>query len=123
MRYTDNRFHMHVEINASGTDVPEDQMIRMQQALEPLGERLAEFPESRLWLKIVFHSRSLTHHVQAKLKVPGRTIITGAHHEFLDTAFEAAPRGDWTEDPAGLRRRGLPLAAGLPGAAVTRARS
>lgn len=88
MRYTDDRFHMQVEFNADGTDVPDDQMVRMQQALEPLGERVAEFPESQLWLKLIFHSRSLTHHVQAKLKVPGRTIITGAYDAFLDTAFQ-----------------------------------
>ena len=79
---------LQVDIETKECDIPEDQRARMQDGLERIGEAVQDFPESHLWLTVVFHPNSQAFHVQSKLRLPGHTIVTGGQSEHLDTAFE-----------------------------------
>src|SRR5205823_5098081 len=65
---------------------------RMQRSLAPLGEAVKDFAASDLWVTCVRHPRSQTFHVEAKLKLPGRTLMTGDRDAYLDTAFQQCVR-------------------------------
>src|SRR4051812_44032466 len=77
----------HVEIDTLDCDLPDDELARIQQDLDLLAEELLEFPDSQLFLKIVHHPRIERYHAQAKLKLPGKTIITGHYSPWLDDAL------------------------------------
>jgi hypothetical protein len=77
----------HVEIDTQDCDLPDDEQTRIQQDLDLLAQELLEFPDSQLFLKIVHHSRTERYHAQAKLKLPGKTIITGRYSPWLNEAL------------------------------------
>src|SRR5438132_6691517 len=89
MQYTDQRTHLHVEFETKECTIPKDELAHMEEALLPLREAIYGLPRADLWFNIDFHPRSQTHHVQAKLKLPGSTIITGDRQPYLDSAFQA----------------------------------
>jgi len=78
---------LQVEIETQQCTIPEDERSRMQASLERLAEAVEEFPESQLALKVVFHSKSEIYHGQAKLKLPGKSIVTGHGSQWLDDAL------------------------------------
>jgi hypothetical protein len=92
MQYADDRYHLHVEFGAKECSIPQDEMARMQASLEPLGEAVRDFPRSDLWFNVVFHPNSRIYHVEAKLKVPGRTFFSGATDPYLDSAYQRCVR-------------------------------
>jgi ribosome-associated translation inhibitor RaiA len=77
----------HVEIDTQDCDLPQDEQTRIQQDLDLLAQELLEFPDSQLFLKIVHHPRTERYHAQAKLKLPGKTIITGRYSPWLHEAL------------------------------------
>jgi hypothetical protein len=77
----------HLEIAALDCDLPGDELTHIQDDLTLLAQNLAEFPTSELYLRIVHHPRSERYHVQAKLKLPGKTIVTGHYSPWLDEAL------------------------------------
>jgi hypothetical protein len=87
MQFTADYRHTHVEIDMLDCELPGDEKTRIQESLEPLGEDLLDFPASELYLKIVHHPRIERYHAQAKLKLPGKTIITGHYSPWLDEAL------------------------------------
>src|SRR5262249_22092433 len=72
--------------------IPEDELARMQASLEPLGEAVRDFPHSDLWFNVVYHPNSRIYHVEAKLKVPGRTFFSGDTDPYLDSAYQRCVR-------------------------------
>jgi len=92
MEYSDERHHLHVEINARDCTIPADERARMETALEELGDAVQDFPASQLWMNVIYHARSALFHVEFKLKLPGRTLFTGERGEVLDLAFERGLR-------------------------------
>jgi len=88
MRYREERYHWQVEFETRECTIPADELTRMQNALAPLGEAVADFPASELRIKVIYHPRSDTYHVVARLKLPGQTLFTGERDPYLDTAFQ-----------------------------------
>jgi hypothetical protein len=87
MVLTDNHRRLRVELASKGCEVPEDQRTRLQRLIEPLGEAVKDFPNPELWLKVIFHENRGAYHVEAKLKLPGRTHFTGDNDPHLDSAL------------------------------------
>lgn len=92
MQYDDDRNHLHVAITAKDFAIPADELTRMQRALEPVGEAVCDYPHADLWITAIRHARSASYHVEAKLKVPGATLLTGDHDAYLDSAFQRCLR-------------------------------
>ena len=88
MRYFDAPHHLQVQFDAKDCQIPPDELSRMQRSLAPLSEAVKEFAMSELWITCICHPRSQTFHVEGKLKMPGRTVITGDRDTHLDTAFQ-----------------------------------
>jgi hypothetical protein len=63
----------------------------MQRLLEPVGEAVQGFPSSELFVHVHLHPRQ-DYHVEARLKVPGRTLVSGDCDPFLDSAFQRCVR-------------------------------
>lgn len=87
MAYTLSQHHLHIEIDAKECRIPDDVRARIQPRLARLGEAVHDLASSQLWLTVVYHPRSQIYHAQAKLKIPGQTIITGDRNQALDTAL------------------------------------
>src|SRR5438105_7392782 len=90
MQYTDERYHLHVELSTKDCDIPADERARMQQSLEPLGQAVEDLPRSDLWLKVIHHdgNQSAPYHVEAKLKLPGQTLFSSDWDAHLDSSFQ-----------------------------------
>jgi hypothetical protein len=69
MQYVEDRYHLRVDFQAKECDIPQDELTRMQQLLEPIGEAVQDFPTSELFIEVLHHPRE-EYHVEAKLKVP-----------------------------------------------------
>lgn len=78
---------LRVEIDTKGCEIPADVRNRIQPNLDGLELSLHGLPTSQLWLTVVFHSHSETFHAQAKLRLPGQTIITGDRNSHIDSAI------------------------------------
>jgi hypothetical protein len=83
---------VEVEVDCELGDIPRDELARMQQSLEPIGDAVRDFPHSELWITVVRHPRSDSYNVQAKLKVPGATLFSGDRDTYLDSAFQRCVR-------------------------------
>jgi hypothetical protein len=70
-------YHLEIEIDCKECELSSDDRLKLQEPLDRLGQSVAEFPKSTLWLTVVYHPRTKIYHAQAKLKWPGRTIIVG----------------------------------------------
>jgi len=92
MQYVAEKYHLSIEVDAKECEIPEDERSRMQPSLDRIGEAVQEFAASELWLTVVYHPNSQVYHFQAKLKLPGHTIITGDADPHLDTAFQNCVR-------------------------------
>ena len=88
MQYTDDRSHLHVEIHEKDCQIAQDELERMQRFLDDVGQSVQSFPRSDLWIKITHHPRSDAYHVEAKLKLPGKTLFSGDQDSYLDSAFQ-----------------------------------
>jgi hypothetical protein len=87
MQFSLDADRLRVNIDTKECNLPDESRTRMQPVLERLGQAVRAFPASELWLTIVYHPRSNTFHAQAKLKLPGETIITGDRNGELDVAL------------------------------------
>jgi hypothetical protein len=88
MQYTDERYHLRVDFRSRGCTVPGEELARMERKLELLGEAVKEFPESRLTVSFIHHPRSKVVHVEAQLRLPGRTLFASAYGEDYRMVFE-----------------------------------
>jgi ribosome-associated translation inhibitor RaiA len=88
MQSVTNQFRLHFEIETQECKISDDARNQMQPYSELIANAVAEFPNPQLWITIVYHTNSDRYHAQAKLKLPGETIITGAYDEQLQVAFE-----------------------------------
>src|SRR5262249_43580681 len=88
MQYTDDRYHLQVEITAKECNIPTDEMARMQRLLEPLGEAVEEFASSQVSLTVVRHPRSGDFHVAARLTLPSGGVSAEDRDAYLDSAFQ-----------------------------------
>jgi len=84
--------HLHVEIATKACDIPAEERARLQSALAALADAVTAFPEPALWIDAIFHPRSKVYHVECKLKLPGRTLITGEEDPYLDAALQRCAR-------------------------------
>jgi hypothetical protein len=92
MQYTFDRGNLHVAFSAQGCDLPADERARLQAALAPLAEAVFGFPSPQLTFNVIFHPNSQVFHVEAKLKVPGRTLTSGDKDPYLDSALQRCLR-------------------------------
>jgi hypothetical protein len=88
----DKRASFHVEITTKGCDLPKDELARIQKSLAPVAAAAEAFPTARLWVKLIYHPNSRVYHAEAKLKLPGRTIFSGGHDPYLDSACQTCVR-------------------------------
>jgi hypothetical protein len=92
MRYTDDRYHLGVEIKADGCDIPKDELTRMEGSLAPLGEAVQDFPSAELRVAVNRHDRAAAYNVEARLKLPGKMLVSGDWDMYLDSAFQRCLR-------------------------------
>src|SRR6266545_587190 len=92
MQYVDDRYHLRVEIQSKGCQLPEDELTRMQRTLEPLGEAVQDFAGSELTVNVIYHPRSNLYNIEAKCRLPGRTLFSAAEDAYLDSAFQRCAR-------------------------------
>jgi ribosome-associated translation inhibitor RaiA len=92
MQYTDERHHLRVDFRSRGFDLGRDELARMEQRLGLLGEAVAVFPESRLTLNFIHHPRSKVYHVEARLKLPGKTLFSSDYGDDYRMAFDRLVR-------------------------------
>ena len=78
MQYSDDRYHLRVEFEHKDCQLPSDELGRMQRSLEPLGEALADFPASQLWVSPHLAFRGLSHNQHA--------FTEPTHSRFLELA-------------------------------------
>lgn len=88
MQYSDDRFHLNVQLDCKDCQIPADERSRMQESLVYLGEQVEEYPASDLKARIVYHPQSQTYHVELHLQVPGRKLISAQTDPYLDSAFQ-----------------------------------
>jgi len=88
VQYTDDVHHLQVEIRSRNCEVPLDERARMQQRLADIGERVRDLPIAQLTITLIAHPRAQDYHCEAKLKLPGRTLLAGARSDYLDSAFQ-----------------------------------
>jgi hypothetical protein len=92
MRYTDDRYHLGVEIKADGCDIPKDELTRMEGSLAPLGEAVQDFPSAELSVVAHRHDRAEAYHVEARLRLNGKALVSGDWDAYLDSAFQRCLR-------------------------------
>jgi ribosome-associated translation inhibitor RaiA len=80
--------NLEVHIDAKECRVPDEVRARMLPRLEAIGRLSHDFGPCPLWLPIVHRPRTSVYHAQAKLKLPGETIITGEHNASIEAALE-----------------------------------
>jgi hypothetical protein len=88
MRYTDDRYHLGVEIKADGCDIPKDELTRMEGSLASLGESVHDFPTAELSVVVHRHERAAWYNVEARLRLNGKSLVTGDWDPYLDCAFQ-----------------------------------
>lgn len=88
MHYSDDRFHLSVQIDCKDCQIPADERARMEESLVYLGKEVEEYPASELKAHIVYHPQSQTYHVELRLRVPGRTLTSAQTDPYLDPAFQ-----------------------------------
>src|SRR5438270_13918884 len=91
MHYVEDRYHLKVEFHGKDCTIPQDELTRMQQSLGPVGEAVQDLPGSELWITVHQHPRQ-DYHVEAKLRMPGRTVFSGDSAADLDSAFQRCVR-------------------------------
>ena len=105
MHYTDDRCHMQVEIHAQDYRIPEDELGRMQGFLDQVGDQVQDFPGSELRIRVTHHPHSGAYHVEARLKLPGKALVSADQDAYLDSAFQRCVRklahavGTYKENP------------------------
>jgi ribosome-associated translation inhibitor RaiA len=92
MQYTDERFHLRVELNAKECNIPTDELTRMQHLLAPVGEAVQDWPSADLNVKVIRHPRSEAFTVKCKLRLPGQTLSTADEDPYMDSAFQRCVR-------------------------------
>jgi hypothetical protein len=88
MQYTEERYHLEVEITVKECNIPPDELARMQRLLEPLGEAVEEFTSSQVSITVIRHPRSGDHHVAARLTLPTGSVSAEDRDTYLDSAFQ-----------------------------------
>lgn len=91
MRYA-NTGHLRLSVEAKGCKIPDDERARMEETLTPLREAANGLPEPELLLKVIHHPRSQVYNVEARLRLPGRTLSTADGDAYLDSAFQRCVR-------------------------------
>jgi ribosome-associated translation inhibitor RaiA len=92
MQYTDRRHHLRVAIDAKGCDIPADERTRMERTLGPLGEEVRDLQNAELTLGVTYHKQSKTYNVEARLRLPGRSLVTSDRDGYLDSAYQRCVR-------------------------------
>jgi len=92
MEYADDRYHLRVEIQGKGCKLSEEELVRMQRTLESLGQAVQDFAGTALTINVIHHPRGDTYHVEARLKLPGRTLFSGDEDTHLEPAFQRCVR-------------------------------
>jgi hypothetical protein len=88
MQYTDERYHLQVEIAAKECNIPPDELARMQRLLEPLGAAVEEFASSQVSITVIRHPRSGDFRVAARLTLPSGSVSAEDRDLYLDSAFQ-----------------------------------
>jgi ribosome-associated translation inhibitor RaiA len=87
MQHIDSDNGLTVEIRFPGRDLSADERTRIQELLRPLRDTARDLPDVLLQLTLNYHANSDVHHVEGKLKLPGRTLFSSDHDAYLDSAL------------------------------------
>src|SRR5689334_17362869 len=88
MQFSDDCYHLHVQLDCKQCAIPPDEQARMQQALERLGQAVMDYAASNLALNVIYHPHSKAYHLEAKLKLPHITLFTSDWDAYLDSAYQ-----------------------------------
>lgn len=86
MQFTTDR--LSVEVTSKDCEIPADERARLQTPIEMLASEVRDLAEAALSIHVIFHQRRSVYHAEFKLKVPGRTLFTGAEDQYLDSALQ-----------------------------------
>jgi len=86
MQFSTDR--LQVEITSTGCEIPADERTRIQTPIAALADKVHDLGEACLWINVVFHPRRAVYHAEFKLKLPGRSLFTGAEDSYLDAALQ-----------------------------------
>jgi ribosome-associated translation inhibitor RaiA len=75
-----------LEIKLHGFDLPEREFTWIENAARTLRPAIERFPHKDLILSIIYHPKSNDFHVKANLRLPNRTLFTGARSERVHEA-------------------------------------
>jgi ribosome-associated translation inhibitor RaiA len=64
----------------------------MEGSLAPLGEAVQDFPSAELSVTVLHHDRAEAYHVEARLKLNGKSVVSGDWDAYLDSAFQRCLR-------------------------------
>jgi ribosome-associated translation inhibitor RaiA len=78
---------LRVTFETRNCTIPDDERARMAGLLRDLEGAFAELLPADVRFVVIFHPRSQTYHVEAKLRLPGETVFAGATDPYLDSAF------------------------------------
>lgn len=77
MAFPDTLYNLRIELDTKNCDFAQDELDKMEEALDPLREPVRTFPVSDMYITVTFHPTPENYHVQASLVLPGRTLHTG----------------------------------------------
>jgi hypothetical protein len=92
MQYTAEEYHLQIEIDAKEYELTPEERAHIKPDVDRIGEAVRHFAMSQLWLTSVYHPRSNRFHAQAKLKLPGETIITIAARDLMSRGYPRVRR-------------------------------
>jgi hypothetical protein len=78
---------LRVEITPKGCNIPPDERARLQSSLMSLAEAVRDLPDAVLQMAVIFHRKSEMYHIEAKLKLPGRSLFSSEKDPYLDSAL------------------------------------
>jgi hypothetical protein len=86
MQLSMDRFR--VDLTTHGCEVRPEERARVQPWLAELGDRVRDFPDPALEVRVIHHPRREVYRVEFRLRLPGRVLVTGEEDPYLDSAFQ-----------------------------------
>jgi hypothetical protein len=79
---------LRFEITTKDCAIPPEEGLRMRTWLAELGDRVRDFPNPSLRLRVIHHSGREVYRAEFRLELPGRSLVTGEEDPYLDSALQ-----------------------------------
>jgi hypothetical protein len=83
-----SRDRFRVELTTRGCEIPPEELARIQTWLSELGDRLRDFPDPSLEVRVIHHPRREVYRAEFRLELPGRVLVTGDEDSYLDSVLQ-----------------------------------